>query len=404
MSQQIGQYRIIGEIGAGGMGVVYRAVDVEIQREVAIKRLRSEFAASPQVLERFHNEAKMQGRLNHANIAQLYSLVQTPEAFCIVMELVEGIVVKDLLPLAWPEATAVLLQALDALGYAHSLGVLHRDIKPENILIDRRGTVKVMDFGIAYAVGSERMTREKSLIGTIEYMSPERILGRTMDARSDIYALGILLFEMLSGRLPFDNASEYDLLRSQVESEPPPLSSVANAPACFDQPIQQAMRKDPAERYSSCEEMAADIRALLPGPPATSEALRNLVVSRARPGEGKPFDAPRCWSQVKRLIDSGDLSAAQRQLLAELDEHPREMALRSYHRMIAAALHQTAFASQNALTLPWLRLIAAERASDYPSYEKELEGLVAEFPDEPLTQLLHAGAETTRNRERGGLQ
>lgn len=404
MSQQIGQYRVLSEIGAGGMGVVYRAVDVEIQREVAIKRLRSEFAASPAVLERFRNEAKMQGRLNHPNIAQLYSLVQTPEAFCIVMELVEGAVAKDLLPLAWPEAAAVLLQALDALGYAHSLGVLHRDIKPENILVDRRGTVKVMDFGIAYAVGSERMTREKSLIGTIEYMSPERILGKTMDGRSDIYALGILLFEMLSGRLPFDNASEYDLLRSQVETEAPLLSSVANVPACFDALIQRAMKKDPAERYGSCEEMAAELRALLPGPPASSEALRSLVVSRARPGEGKPFDAPRCWSQIKQLIDKGDLATAERQLLAELDEHPREAALRSYHGMIAAACHPTTSTSQAALTLRWLRLIAAERASDFPSYERELEGLTTEFPGAPLTQLLHSGAELGRVQESAGMQ
>ena len=151
MTQHIGQYRILGELGAGGMGIVYRALDTELQREVALKRLRSEFAASPEVLERFRNEAKLQGRLNHPNIAQLYSLVQTQDAFCIVMELVDGIVVKDLLPLRWDLALQVIGQALDGLGFAHSLGVLHRDIKPENILIDQRGTVKVMDFGIAYS-------------------------------------------------------------------------------------------------------------------------------------------------------------------------------------------------------------------------------------------------------------
>ena len=118
MSLQIGQYRVVSELGAGGMGVVYRAVDVQINRDVALKRLRSEFAASPAVLERFRREAQLQGRLNHPNIAQLYSMVQTHDAFCLVMELVDGISLKDLLPLQWRQAAAILIQVLDALGYA----------------------------------------------------------------------------------------------------------------------------------------------------------------------------------------------------------------------------------------------------------------------------------------------
>lgn len=259
MSQQIGQYRILGELGAGGMGIVYRALDTELQREVAVKRLRSEFAASDAVLDRFRNEAKLQGRLNHPNIAQLYSLVQTQDAFCIVMEFVDGVMVKDLLPLEWKHAVVILLQVLDALGYAHSMGVLHRDIKPENILIDRRGTVKVMDFGIAYAVGSQRMTREKSLIGTLEYMSPERILGKPMDGTSDIYALGILFYEILSGRLPFEIASEYDLMRWQLEGVAPHITSVASVPVALNEVIQRAMSKNPEDRYATCFEMAAHL-------------------------------------------------------------------------------------------------------------------------------------------------
>ena len=141
MSLQIGQYRVVSELGAGGMGVVYRAVDVQINRDVALKRLRSEFAASPAVLERFRREAQLQGRLNHPNIAQLYALVQTEEAFCIVMEFVDGVNLSKLLPLEWPYAVQMVLQVCDALQFAHDSGVLHRDIKPENIIVDRRGVV-----------------------------------------------------------------------------------------------------------------------------------------------------------------------------------------------------------------------------------------------------------------------
>lgn len=395
MIEQIGQFRIVEEIGAGGMGVVYRAFDVAVQREVAIKRLRSEFAASPAVLERFRNEAKLQGRLNHPNIAQLYSIVQTQEAFCIVMELVEGVTVRDLLPLPWAAASAVLLQALDALGYAHRLGVLHRDIKPENLIIDRHGVVKVMDFGIAYAVGSERMTREKTLIGTIEYMSPERILGRPMDGRSDIYALGILFFEMLSGRLPFDTSSEYDLMRNQIESEPPAVTDFADVSRALDGAIRKAMQKDAEQRYANCEAMSADMRALLPGTPATAEELARLCAAHRQGREPAPFEALPCWTATRDLIERGDLAGAERLLRAESHSHPREQELHGYLEIVVTAQAQMEAArwaqGDDAETAPmpaWLRLIAAERVADREGYTRELERLRATHPDAPLTRLL----------------
>jgi TonB family protein len=260
MKTLLGQYEILSELGSGGMGVVYRALDIELQREVALKRLRSEFAASPAVLERFRREAQLQGRLNHPNIAQLYSLAQTPDAFCIVMELIEGVALKTLIPMSWQEAGPILLQVLDGLGYAHSQAVLHRDIKPENILIDRRGTAKVMDFGIAHAVGAERLTREKALIGTIEYMPPERIQGGQVDNRSDIYSIGMVLFEVLTGRLPYSVTSEYEVMKWHVESAPPPLSHFIQAPAALDEIVQKASAKRPEDRFASCEDMAAALR------------------------------------------------------------------------------------------------------------------------------------------------
>jgi serine/threonine protein kinase len=290
MSAQIGQYAILSELGAGGMGVVYRALDVDLQREVALKRLRSEFAASPAVLERFRREAQLQGRLNHPNIAQLHSLVQTPDAFCIVMEFIEGVVLKDLVPLPWQQAVPILLQALSGLGYAHSQGVLHRDVKPENILIDRRGTVKVMDFGIAHAVGAERITREKALIGTIEYMPPERIQGGQVDNRSDIYAMGILLFEVLTGRLPYSTTSEYELLKWHIEIDPPPLAQFIEVPDGLDQVLQKAAAKQPKDRYSSCEEMA--------------EALKGMCLAYGVDARVVPIFAPKVLASASQSVST----------------------------------------------------------------------------------------------------
>lgn len=392
MTQQIAQYRILGELGAGGMGVVYRALDTELGREVALKRLRSEFAASPEVLERFRNEARLQGRMNHPGIAQLYSLVQTPGAFCIAMELVTGVAVKDLLPLEWRIAVAVILQVLDALGYAHSLGVLHRDIKPENILIDIRGTVKIMDFGIAYAVGTERMTREKSVLGTIEYVPPERILNRPMDARSDIYSLGILLFELLSGRLPFDLTGDYDIMRWQIEGHAPPVSSVAAVPTLLDRTVEKAMRKAPAERYASCAEMAAELRAAAGDLILSADALEQLVAARLSATSVAEFDAAACYRTVAACLQTGDIGAAERVLQTEARRFPRDSSLVRYLSVISRARLEAdaAGAGMRDQILCWLRMIAAERCGDQLALAREVESAVIDLSGFVAARLLHA--------------
>jgi serine/threonine protein kinase len=364
MLKQIGQYKILSELGSGGMGVVYRALDTELQREVALKRLRSEFAASAAVLERFRNEAKLQGRLNHPNIAQLYSLAQTPDAFCIVMEFVRGVVVQELLPLDWEQTIAVLLQVLSALDCAHTRGVLHRDMKPENILIDVYGTVKVMDFGIAYAVGSERMTREKSLIGTMEYMPPERILGREITARSDIYSLGILLFELLSGHLPFGKMSEYDLLRWQVEQNAPPVTDLVDVPPVLNDVIARAMSKDPERRYVSCAAMAQDLSALSRGP-GPQVGLAALVRQKVEVAE--IFDRGACFAEVRSALDRGETASAEKTLRNAVHRHPSEPDLPRYSRLISRAvfeMERTTSERHAEAMKQLLRVVAAEMADD----------------------------------------
>jgi serine/threonine protein kinase len=379
MLKQIGQYKLLSELGSGGMGVVYRALDTELQREVALKRLRSEFAASSAVLERFRNEAKLQGRLNHPNIAQLYTLVQTPEAFCIVMEFVRGIVVQELLPLAWEQAIAVLVQVLSALDCAHTLGVLHRDMKPENILIDVSGTVKVMDFGIAYAVGSERMTREKSLIGTMEYMPPERILGREITARSDIYSLGILLFEMLSGRLPFGIMSEYDLLRWQVEQNAPPVTSLVDVPQVLNEVIARAMNKDPEQRYANCAAMSQDLSPLLRGMNPQS-LLAPLV--RQKVEAGKSFDRKACMAQIRLALEGGEMASAEKTLRNAVNQHPGESDLRYYSKLLTRAIfamERTTSERRAEAMKRLLNVVAAEVAGDSQESEARVLKLRADW-------------------------
>lgn len=389
MIQQIGQYRIVRVLGGGGMGVVYRALDTDVGREVALKRLRSEFAASPEVLDRFRNEARLQGRMNHPNIAQLYSLVQTQDAFCIVMELVEGVVIKDLMPMPWTTVVVVMEQVLEALGYAHSLHVLHRDIKPENILIDQRGMVKVMDFGIAHAIGSQRMTREKSIVGTIEYMPPERILNRPMDERSDIYSLGILLFEMLSGRLPFDATGEYDILRWQVEGTAPLVSAVAAVPQFFDEICARATCKDPDDRYVSCAEMMNDIRALAGNLDGAADSLREAVTHQLAMNREATFDATGCYVRVAEEIGAGDLSAAEKVLDREVHRFPQEQQLRRYLSIVSRARMEAAETPEEQEgILRWMKMIAAVRCNDRKAYAQELERSARELPGFTIPRLL----------------
>jgi len=339
MSLKIGPYKIISELGAGGMGVVYRAIDTQVQREVALKRLRSEFAASAAIMSRFRNEAKLQGRLNHPGIAQLYALYQDEVATCIVMELVDGVSLKDLLPLSPAVTALVMRQILHALHYAHQLGVLHRDIKPENIIIDKTGCVKVMDFGIAHAVGSERMTRERGLVGTIEYMAPERVLGREVTNRSDIYSIGLLLFECLAGRLPMDTVVEYDLLRWHIEVNPPSITDFVDVPATFDAVIKKAMEKDPQARYATCDAMSHDLAQFVPDTLlASSELVEAITAACGRARTRDTVELGPIYQTVLNLLNGKDVRSAERLLRQESERYPGSQQLGIDARLAASIL------------------------------------------------------------------
>jgi predicted Ser/Thr protein kinase len=261
-----GNYRILEKLGEGGMGAVYRAVDAMVERQVAIKVLKAEIAGNPEILERFRSEAVTLARLNHSSIATLYSFFRQEDEYFMVMEFVPGRTLDDVIrsegAMPWRAATDLLIHLLEALQHAHFLGILHRDIKPANIMLTPTRGVKVTDFGIARALGSARLTREGRMVGTLEYLAPERVMGKPFDERSDLYSVGVVFYEMLSGRVPFENDSDYALIRAQAEQQPPPLTEFGvSVPQPVVDVLMKSLAKNPEERFPNAASMAAALLA-----------------------------------------------------------------------------------------------------------------------------------------------
>src|SRR6185503_18043125 len=280
----VGNYKIIDKIGEGGMGAVFKGVDLMLEREVAIKMLRPELAQQPSVVERFRTEAVTLAKLNHSNVATLHSFFRQGEDFFMVMEFVRGQTLDDVIrtygAMQCERAIELFSQALEGIEHAHKMGIVHRDIKPANMMLTETGSIKVMDFGIARVLGTNRLTKTGHLIGTVEYMSPEQVRGEETDARSDIYSLGILLYEMLTGRVPFNSNSEYELMRCQIEVAPaPPRSHAPHIPLAVEQAIMRSLAKKREARYQS----AGEFRAML-SQRNTGAVTRPLNDTAARPG------------------------------------------------------------------------------------------------------------------------
>jgi serine/threonine-protein kinase len=260
IGQRIGNYKILEELGRGGMGVVYKAVDTGLDRFVAIKILADQLTSKPELIERFRTEAKAQARLNHTNIATLHSFEQAGGRCMIVMEYLEGVTFEQMIerrgPIPWQEAIPLFKQALMGLGFAHRMGVIHRDIKPSNIFVCRTGYVKVMDFGVAKVMGGgQSMTRAGTRMGTVLYMSPEQVQSIPVDVRSDIYSLGITLYQFMSGHVPFESDSDYKVMTDHVKTPPPPPTYFyPHIPPGIAGAVLHSLAKDPNQRFQSCEE------------------------------------------------------------------------------------------------------------------------------------------------------
>lgn len=263
-----GRYEIIERVGGGGMALVYKALDLLLNRFVAVKVLRQQFMHDEEFIRRFRREAQSAASLSHPNIVSIYDVGQDGEVQYIVMEYIEGRdldeVIKERAPLPVEEAVRIASQISDALDHAHNNQIIHRDIKPHNILIGRNGRVKVTDFGIARAVTSTTITQTGSVVGSVHYFSPEHAKGVTAGEKSDLYSLGIVLYQMLTGSLPYEGESPISVALKHLQDdfeEPRKLNPMI--PQSVENIIIRAMRKNPAERYASASEMQSDLDTCL---------------------------------------------------------------------------------------------------------------------------------------------
>jgi beta-lactam-binding protein with PASTA domain/tRNA A-37 threonylcarbamoyl transferase component Bud32 len=282
-----GRYRILRKLGTGGMANVYLAEDEVLGRRVAIKILNDKHAGDDQFVERFRREAKNAAGLSHPNIVSIYDRGEAEGTYYIAMEYLDGRSLKELIVARGPAPINISIdyarQILAAIRFAHRHGIVHRDIKPHNVLVDAEGRLKVTDFGIARA-GTSQMTEAGSIIGTAQYLSPEQAKGAPVDQTSDLYSVGVVLYELLTGVVPFSGETPVEIAMKHLSSVPePPSARRADVPRDLDLVVMRALAKDPSERYQSAEEMDADLRRINRGSaisPVTEEAATAII---ARP-------------------------------------------------------------------------------------------------------------------------
>src|SRR5687767_7954379 len=268
---QFGSYRIVEKLGDGGMGVVYRAVDTRLNRPAAVKLL-SEDVADPAARRRFQREAQTASSLNHPHILTVYDAGEIDGRQYLVTEFVDGGTLKDWAasaPRTWRQIVELLTGVADGLAVAHEAGILHRDIKPANVLVTQSGYAKLADFGLAklearVAAPDTALTvdhtRAGIIIGTPSYMSPEQATGRDVDARSDVFSFGALLYELLARRRPFEGDTMFDVLNAVAHATPAPLD--ASVPIALRMIVEKALEKDPADRYQTMRELVVDLRRI----------------------------------------------------------------------------------------------------------------------------------------------
>lgn len=309
-----GRYEIQSVLGIGGMAVVYKAFDHKLGRSVAIKVLRDDAAMDDESRRRFHTEYQAVGMLSHPNIRAVYDVVASGDTEYIVMEYVDGINLKQYLKkkgrLSWKEALHFAAQIARALRHAHGKGIVHMDIKPQNVMLLRDGTVKVADFGIAQFEDSEE-TGGSEALGSIHYISPEQARGEPVDARSDIYSLGVVLYEMLTGRLPYDGESVAEVAIKHFTLVPEaPTAIVPDIPQEIEDITLRAMQPDPNERYASAEEMLADLDDFRKGQTsAISAEVRRALAENEAAGAPIVRDSVHIITKnVPRISRAGELS------------------------------------------------------------------------------------------------
>ncbi|MBN1825198.1 MAG: protein kinase [Candidatus Eisenbacteria bacterium] len=305
IGETVSHYRILGKLGEGGMGVVYKAEDTRLQRTVALKFLPAEATSSPREKARFLNEARAAAALSHPNICTIHEIDEHEGRSFIAMECVEGKTLKEILeggPLPPGETARIALQAAEGLQEAHGKGIVHRDIKPANLMLTAQGRVKIMDFGLAKSTEQTMITLPGTTVGTAAYMSPEQAQGIELDGRSDVWSLGVLLYQMLTGRTPFQGNSIPALLYAVLHETPPPLAEARpGVPAPLARIVERCMEKEREKRYGSAGEVANDLRPHV-DPSARDVTATGWAVAQTAPAPAAPAPASR---RKRRVLFAG---------------------------------------------------------------------------------------------------
>jgi len=380
--KRIGKYEVIDLLGRGGMGLVYRAFDRQLNREVAIKTVTEGFTGDQEMMKRFYQEAAKTGSLRHQNIVTVYDLGEQDGFPYIVMEYLSGDPLDRLIqsgkshPLAFK--LRIIEQVCNALGYAHRSDVIHRDVKPANVIVQSDGVVKLLDFGIARQENTEsRLTRTGSVIGTLQYMAPERLRNAAFDGRSDIFSVGVVMFQLLTGQLPF--TGDYSIVHKILTDKHPPLNQyLSKYPSVLDAILDRALAKSPDDRYSTAEEMAAELASV-------EQELRKEQVAE--------------WIQkAERLVQEEQFTSARDVLLQVLKvEHQHATA-----RQMIAQVQQNLNLRARAAQVRQLKAQAEEASAD-KRYEDAIHCLEEACGLDPssseLAELLDSVRQKKRHRE-----
>jgi len=291
VGQTIGKYRVVEQIGRGGMGTVYKAIDETLDRRVALKLLNADLIDQDAV-ERFRREAMMLAKLNHGRIGAIHELTRDGHDLLMVMEYLEGETFEKLIErgaMAVPRAISLISQVLDALEYAHGVGVIHRDLKPANLMLSPSGEVKVMDFGIARVQGSEHLTTNGYMVGTPAYMAPEQVRGEEVDPRMDLYAVAVVLYRMLTHHLPFHGDTAIAMIHSQLNNPPtPPQQFRADLPEWLVTVLERGLAKKPADRFQNARDFRVALERGLTGKMPIVKAPTGTIPTPSRPLPSPP--------------------------------------------------------------------------------------------------------------------